>query len=80
MTVKELHSLTGKLLQQKRGDADVAIDLSTFSEAENANIIPVNKGKYRRIQGADDSGPTGPKFLFLVLSGLNTGNKETLLN
>ena len=38
-------------------------------EDPNACIHDVEGGKYRRIQGCDDSGPVGPKCPFLVLNG-----------
>ena len=67
MTVHQLHTLTTKLITQNRGDAEVGIDLSQFIE-DDASIRVIDSAKYRRVQGADDSGPVGPKFPFLVLS------------
>ena len=69
MTVEKLHKLTGDLIAQRRGNAEVAIDIATFIESENGTIHIVESAKYRRIQGADDSGPVGPKFPFVVLTG-----------
>lgn len=71
MSIKELHALTGKLIKQGRGKAEVGFDISTIVEHEDANacIHDVDGAKYRRIQGCDDSGPVGPKFPFLVLNG-----------
>jgi hypothetical protein len=69
MTVEKLHKLTGDLIAKRRGNAEVAIDIASFTESENGTIHVVESVKYRRIQGADDSGPVGPKFPFLVLSG-----------
>ena len=73
MTVNQLHKITTALRAKKQGDAEVAIDHASFIESENGTILVVESGKLRRVQGADDSGPTGPKFPFLVL----TGNFET---
>lgn len=69
MNVRDLNKLTRKLINQGRGGADVAIDIKTFSEHEDATIHHVETGKYQRIQGVDDSGPVGPKFPTLVLRG-----------
>lgn len=71
MSVKELHALTGKLIKQGRGSAEVGFDTSTIVENEdpNACIHDVEGWGYRRIQGSDDSGPVGPKCPFLVLNG-----------
>lgn len=71
MSVKELHALTGKLIKQGRGNAEVGFDINTIVEHEDpsACIHDVEGGNYRRIQGCDDSGPVGPKFPFLVLNG-----------
>lgn len=71
MTVKELNALTRKLIAQKHGDAELGVDLQSFVQREDANIGIVVHGTYRRVQGVDDAGPTGPKFPFLVLSGGN---------
>jgi hypothetical protein len=75
MNVKDLHALTGKLIKQGRGDADVSFDTATIIENEDpaATIHHVDGAKYRRIQGIDDSGPVGPKFPTLVLRGEFTG-------
>jgi hypothetical protein len=71
MSVKELHALTGKLIKQRRGNAEVAFDTSSIMESEDPSVCihDVERGKYKRVQGCDDSGPVGPKFPFLVLSG-----------
>lgn len=69
MTVEQLHKLTGKLLAKKQGNAEVAINHASFSESENGTILTVESASLRRVQGADDSGPVGPKFPFLVLEG-----------
>ncbi len=69
MTAKQLHELTGKLIGQGRGEADVAVDLATFVEHEDATIHEIETAKYRLIRGVDDSGPVGPKCPMLVLAG-----------
>jgi hypothetical protein len=69
MTVSELHQLTAALIAQGQGDAEVAINFDTFAESENGSILEVEKGELRIVQGADDSGPMGKEFPFLVLSG-----------
>lgn len=69
MTIKQLHSVTGKLIAKEQGDHDVTIDIATFSESENGTILMVESAKFKRVQGADDSGPVGPMFTMLVLSG-----------
>jgi hypothetical protein len=69
MTVEKLHQLTGKLLAKKQGNIEVAINHARFMESENGTILTVESATVRHIQGADDSGPRGPKFPFLVLEG-----------
>lgn len=69
MTVNQLHKITAGLIAKGRGDADVAIDTSTCNDNSDASIDMIQGAKYRRIQGVDDSSPTGPKLPFLVLTG-----------
>lgn len=69
MTVKQLHKLTGDLIAKRQGGAEVAIDFATFIESENGTILDVESAEVRRVQGADDAGPSGPKFTMCVLSG-----------
>jgi hypothetical protein len=71
MTVTDLHALTGKLIEQGQGAADVAFDGSTIIENEDPSVCVhhVEAGEYRLIQGVDDSGPVGPEFPTLVLRG-----------
>jgi len=68
MTIRELHAITGALLA-KHGDDAVAIDYRTFAEDENGTILEIQSGELRSVQGADDSGPVGGQYPFLVLSG-----------
>lgn len=69
MTVKQLHDLTGKLIAKKQGGIDVAINYATFLENDCGSILEIESAKVIRVQGADDGGPVGPKFPFLVLDG-----------
>lgn len=65
MTTKQLI----EKLQQLPSNMDVMIDFDTFTENENGSILPVDSAEVRNVQGADDSGPVGPRFDMLVLSG-----------
>lgn len=69
MTVNKLHKITTKLIAQGRGDIDVAVDTASLHDDPDATINMIESAKYRRVQGVDDSGPTGPKFPMLVLAG-----------
>ena len=69
MTVNQLHKITAGLIAKGRGDADVAVDTSACNDNADAPIDMIIGARYRRVQGVDDSGPTGPKFPFLVLNG-----------
>ena len=69
MTINELKKLIEQTIAEGHGDAEVAIDFDAFTENENGSILTVESGSYREVQGADDSGPVGEKFPFLVLNG-----------
>jgi hypothetical protein len=69
MTIKQLHELTATLIANNQADANVAIDFSTFAENDNGSILEVESADMRTVEAADDSGPTGDKFPFLVMSG-----------
>lgn len=69
MSIEELHNITSGLIRQGKGDSTVAIDFATFMESENATILPIESWRHTKVQGADDSGPVGERFAFLVLSG-----------
>lgn len=69
MTVNKLHKITTALRAQKQGNIEVAINYASFLEDENGSILTVETAKLERVQGADDSGPVGRKFPFLVLAG-----------
>ena len=70
MTIRDLHNITTGLLAL-HGDAPVAIDFRTFAEPEEPSetILEIESAEVRDVQGADDSGPVGEEFPFLVLSG-----------
>ncbi len=68
MTAKQLQSILAVALSE-RGDIDVMIDIATFAENEAGTIIEIESAEVKRVQGADDSGPVGPKFPMLVLDG-----------
>jgi len=85
MTVNQLHEITTALRAKKQGDAEVAIDHASFAANENGTILVVKSAKLRRLQGADDSGPIGPKFPFLVLAGdagdeMEEGSEQIISN
>ena len=69
MTVNQLHEITTALRAQNQGNSEVAINHASFSENENGGILTVESAKLEHVQGADDSGPVGDKFPFLVLDG-----------
>ena len=69
MTITQLHKITGQLIAKKKGGIDVAINFATFSENECGSILEVESAKVMRVQGADDGGPVGEKFPFLVFDG-----------
>jgi hypothetical protein len=70
MTIRELHKLTGDLLATNADDP-VAINYRTFLEPEEPShtILEIESAEVRNVQGADDSGPVGDEYPFLVLSG-----------
>lgn len=65
MSVKELQDILAKADPA----SEVAIDFASFMESDNGTILTIESAEERNVQGADDSGPVGPKFKFLVLSG-----------
>lgn len=69
MTIDKLHEITTGLVSIGKGQCEVAINLATFHESENGAIIMVDDAAMEDVQGADDSGPVGPKFPTLVIVG-----------
>ena len=83
MTVNQLHKITTALRAQKQGNIEVAINHASFpNEAahlyENGAILLVGKATLQQIQGADDSGPVGRKFPFLVLDGESLDGRQNM--
>jgi hypothetical protein len=69
MTIKELNEITSEQIAKGQGEAEVVIDYATFIENENGNLLTIDRSRLIHAQGADDSGPVGPEFPFLVLAG-----------
>lgn len=69
MTVQELHDITGKAIAKGNGNAEVAINYATFLENEVGSILTIESAQVENVQGADDGGPLGDKYPFLVISG-----------
>lgn len=69
MTVKELHEICTSIVDKGQGNIDVAIDFNSFDESENGSILPIESTLLHSVQGADDSGPVGSKYPFLILLG-----------
>lgn len=69
MTIEQLHGITKQAIEQGHSLAEVAIDFDTFMESENGSVLSAQAATVKLVQGADDSGPTGDVFPFLVISG-----------
>lgn len=69
MTVSQLHEITSKAIADGHENAEVAINYATFLENEEGSILTIDSAAMENIQGADDGGPVGEKYPFLVISG-----------
>ena len=69
MTIEQLHDITTALIAKKMGGLPVMVNTATFEESENGTIFAADVAGVIRVQGADDSGPTGRKHPMFVIGG-----------
>lgn len=69
MTVQQLHEITSAAIAAGQGNIEVMVNTASFYENDEGSVFEAEKAEVELVEAADDSGPTGEKYPFLVISG-----------